>query len=87
MCDGKSNAVALGARSGKSAPSDPVPVRHGSGLSPVAGSASTIAVDGWFNEELCRLYAEMLDEPLPDELVNLLEQIRRGKKSAPRELI
>ena len=81
MCDGKSKDVALEARSiilngGNHASSG-----HADDLRICTTSESTSSLEPWFSEQLSRLYAETLEEPLPDELVALLEQLRRNKKS------
>src|SRR5262245_27359141 len=87
MCDGKSNDVALKARSGNSDGGDRTAAQRRESRDLATGSASTNSPERWFNEQLSQLYGEMLCEPLPEELVGLLEQIRRGKKSVTQKTI
>jgi hypothetical protein len=87
MCDGKSNDVALKARSGIPGVRDGAPAQRDSDLPLAAEPASATSVERWFSEHLSRLYAEMINEPLPEELADLLEQMRRGKKSVARKPI
>jgi len=37
-------------------------------------------LERWISEQLCEIYAEVLSEPLPRSLVDLLEKFRRDKK-------
>ena len=87
MCDGKSNDVALKARSAISKGGDRTATQRSESWNLAVGSASANSPERWFNEQLSQLYGEMLCEPLPEELVGLLEQIRRGKKSVMRKTI
>jgi Anti-sigma factor NepR len=45
-------------------------------------SESKKELERWFGEQLARLYGEILAEPLPDELADLVEKLRRDKKSS-----
>jgi Anti-sigma factor NepR len=81
MWNGKSNNVALKARSDVFGAGDHDAARRGNGSDGRPGRHRNHVVERCFNDELSRLYIEMLDEPLPDRLQDLLEQLRRGKKS------
>jgi hypothetical protein len=45
-------------------------------------SESKKELERWFSEQLARLYGEILAEPLPDELADLVRRLRRDKKSS-----
>jgi Anti-sigma factor NepR len=81
MCDGKSNDVALEARSIFLNSGIHASTGHADDFRICTGPESTSSLEPWFSEQLSRLYAETLDEPLPDELLALLAQLRRNKKS------
>jgi Anti-sigma factor NepR len=81
MCDGKSNDVALEARPIILNGGDSASTGHADEIRICTSPQSASSLEPWFSEQLLRLYAETLDEPLPDELLALLEQLRRNKKS------
>lgn len=39
-------------------------------------------LDYWFNSQLMQMYSEVVSEPLPRELLDLLEKLREKKKNA-----
>lgn len=39
------------------------------------------AFDRWLNEKLVQLYDPVVDEPIPDRILGLIEAHRRGEKS------
>jgi len=81
MCDGKSKDVALEARSIILNGGNHVLTRRVDDFRVCTPPESTSSLEPWFSEQLSRLYTEILEEPLPDELLALLEQLRRNKKS------
>jgi IS4 transposase len=81
MCDGKSKDVALEARPIILNGGNHASTGHADDLRVCARPESTSSLEPWFSEQLSRLYTETLDEPLPDELLTLLAQLGRNKKS------
>jgi Anti-sigma factor NepR len=81
MCDEKSKDVALEARSIILDGGNHASTGHADDFRICTTPESTGSLEPWFSEQLSRLYAETLEEPLPDELLALLEQLRCNKKS------
>jgi anti-sigma factor NepR-like protein len=81
MCERKSKDVALEGRAITLNGDHQRSARERNEFHLDAAPESTRALAPWFNKQLSRLYAEMLKEPLPEEMLNLLKQLRRNKKS------
>jgi hypothetical protein len=47
------------------------------------GFEAPVKLDYWFNSQLMQMYAEVVSEPLPNELLDLLEKFREKKKNTP----
>jgi len=49
-------------------------------LGALDGRPSTVSIDRWLNEKLTLLYGPVLSEPIPEDLVELIETHRRFKE-------
>jgi len=47
------------------------------------GFEAPAKLDYWFNSQLMQMYAEVVSEPLPKDLLDLLEKFREKKKNTP----
>lgn len=81
MCGGKSNSVTSHVWSNGLNSDDGAKKRRENNLGRPGRSESAKELERWFNDQLSQLYAEILGEPLPNELSDLLEQLRRDKKA------
>lgn len=83
MTENKKDAVATEADAVGAEPEMNLEQRRQSANGGSLGFEAPAKLDYWFNSQLLQMYSEVVSEPLPRELLDLLEKLREKKKNTP----